>query len=160
MKRIIIVCIYVLLASPVITASDSLTELVHAITNVQAPMAVGELVDKITILQIKSKKIIDQEKLKNVLYELKLLMHIFKKSVPQTQELNDLMQQLFETNNKMWDLEDAIRAKEAKKRFDNEFIIISRNIYRANDHRVALKNKISHLTGCRIIEEKQYPEYS
>ncbi len=128
----------------------------HAPSLVKVPISIGDLIDKITILQVKLEKIEDQEKLKNVHYELECLQATFHRHVPSFSQLPELSAALKEVNSKLWDIENGTRAKEAKKEFDAEFIELARSVYINNNLRHALKREINVLTGSRIIEEKQY----
>lgn len=126
---------------------------------IKVPISIGDLIDKITILQVKLEKIDDPSKKENVSYELDLLMKIFKKKVPQSPHLQELSSALKEVNNKLWDIENGTRSKAAKKEFDYEFIELAQNVYINNNHRHELKREINMITGSRIIEEKQYAAY-
>ncbi len=128
-----------------------------------APVSVGEIFDKLSILQIKEQKISDPTKLGNVKNEIKEL----KKSIVDfkideqsySKLLNILKAKLFETNSKLWDIEDALRELENKKIFELEFISLARQVYITNDERAEIKKEINKLTGSNIIEEKHYSEY-
>ena len=120
-------------------------------------VANGEIVDKITILCIKLKKMNDKEKLVNVQYEYKTLLPIMHKIG--IQENDPLYQELLEINKKLWVIEDQLRIKEAAKEFDNEFIELARSVYFTNDERSEIKKKINVLTGSKVIEEKEYVKY-
>jgi len=120
-------------------------------------ISIGELVDKVTILAIKSEKIQDAEKLKNIRSELKTLqssMHAMGIS-----EKAPEYQRLYEINVKLWDIEDAIREKEARKSFDQAFIELARSVYFNNDDRAAVKKEINVKYGSDIVEEKSYNPY-
>lgn len=127
--------------------------------HIKVPISIGDLVDKITILQVKLEKIEDVYKKENVLYELDLLMKIFTKKVPQSEQLQELLDALKKVNSKLWDIENGTRSKAAKKEFDQEFITLAQNVYINNNHRHELKREINIITGSRIIEEKQYTAY-
>ncbi len=127
--------------------------------SVHAAIAVAELIDKITILEIKLERIIDQEKLTNIRTEYAVLHSIYLAHVPQSPELEKLKSELIEKNKRLWDLEDAVRAKESNKIFDAEFVRIARDIYLSNDERGLIKRDINALVGSHIIEEKSYGEY-
>ncbi len=131
----------------------------HASNQIKVPLSIGDLIDKITILQVKLEKIDDPQKRENVSYELNLLLEILECHVPNSPRLQELSGALKETNNKLWDIENGTRAKEAKKEFDEEFIKLARSVYITNNHRHALKREINIMTGSRIIEEKQYGTY-
>ena len=120
----------------------------------------GELIDKITILQIKSERIEDAAKLKNVRHELDVLSAARDTNIPASDELNDLSQALKQVNEALWEIEDDIRACEAEKDFGEKFIELARAVYITNDKRAALKKDINILTGATIIEEKSYTDFS
>ena len=127
---------------------------------IQINISVGELIDKITILQIKKEKIADLEKVKKVSYELKLLensLNSFKTS--NTEELRDLMNELKMINQKLWAIEDDIRLLEKNKIFKSEFIELARSVYITNDERFDIKNKINKLFSSDVEEVKSYEEY-
>lgn len=131
---------------------------------VQSPMintevSVGEFLDKISILNIKNKKIKDQKKLKNVRTELATLYQIKNEYIPQESCLDMLEQSLFDVNSKLWDIEDKIRDKEYAQQFDDEFIQLARSVYITNDERMAIKQKLNQLCGSRLVEEKSYYNY-
>ena len=126
---------------------------------ITAEIAIGELLDKITILEIKKERISDEKKLKNVNTELNSLRNTFKRMATQTPELEQLFNDLKQANTTLWDIEDAIREKERQKRFDLEFIELARSVYIENDKRCAIKRKINAATGSQIIEEKSYKPY-
>lgn len=123
------------------------------------PIATGELIDKITILEIKNSKITDPQKRANVINELTLLTNTLTEHVPGSTQLTELTNQLLQINQKLWDIEDAIRIKERKKQFDDEFITLARAVYFTNDQRAVVKRSINLLTESSIIEEKQYTDY-
>ena len=127
---------------------------------IQINISVGELIDKITILQIKKEKITNLEKVKKVSYELQLLENIlnsFEKS--KINELENLMIKLKKINQKLWVIEDDIRLLEKNKKFDNNFIELARSVYITNDERFEIKNKINRLFSSDIEEVKSYEEY-
>lgn len=128
-----------------------------------APVSVGEIFDKLSILQIKEKKISDPIKLSNVKVEIKELnksiisLDIYDKSSQEA--LDALKTKLYETNFKLWDIEDALRELESQKKFEQEFISLARQVYITNDKRAEIKKEINRLTGSDIVEEKHYSEY-
>jgi phenylalanyl-tRNA synthetase alpha subunit len=128
--------------------------------NIHTPVSPGEVLDKITILEIKAVKISDNEKLKNVNHELNLLQSIWNTHVEKSDELNYLKKQLKKVNQDLWNIEDDIRIKEYKKEFDDEFIQIARSVYVENDKRAAAKKAINLLLGSELVEEKSYEDYS
>lgn len=130
-----------------------------ASNQIKVEVSYGELIDKITILQIKAEKINDQTKLENIKNELALLENSLLFLDNEIQELPVLAKQLKEINEKLWDIEDAIRDKERLKEFDQSFIELARAVYRTNDMRYAIKKKINELLGSVIQEEKSYTNY-
>ena len=127
---------------------------------IQINISVGELIDKITILQIKKEKIKDLEKLKIVFHELELLencLNSFEKS--KKNELENFMIELKKINQKLWIIEDDIRLLEKNKKFDDNFIELARSVYITNDKRFEIKNKINRLFSSNIEEVKSYEEY-
>ncbi len=123
------------------------------------PVSVGELLDKISILNIKRIMISDAEKIKMIKLELVELMDMGKSFLdnPETEELYD---RLLSVNKNLWDVEDKLREMEAEKKFDEDFIIKARSVYMLNDRRFELKNKINLHVGSAIVEVKQHPSYS
>ena len=127
---------------------------------IQINISVGELIDKITILQIKKDKITNLEKVEKVTYELELLensLNSFKTG--ETEELKKLMNELKIINEKLWGIEDDIRLLEKNKKFENEFIELARSVYKTNDERFEVKNKINKLFSSNVEEVKSYEEY-
>ena len=128
-----------------------------------APISVGEIFDKLSILQIKEQKISEPTKLSNVKNEInELKKSIIDFEIDQqsySDLLNRLKAKLFETNSKLWDIEDALRKLEKEKIFEQEFISLARQVYITNDERAEIKKEINELTGSSIIEEKYYSEY-
>lgn len=128
-----------------------------------APVSVGEIFDKLSILQIKEQKITDPIKLSNVKTEIKELnksiidLDINEKSSQDV--LDALKTELYETNFKLWDIEDALRKLESQKKFEREFISLARQVYITNDKRAEIKKEINRLTDSDIVEEKHYSEY-
>jgi len=124
-----------------------------------APISVGELIDKITILKIKQKKASDKQKLANINRELDELEATWGKEKAPELDISDLFEQLTQVNEALWDIEDDIRAKEAVNAFDQEFIELARSVYKQNDHRAALKKEINVRSGSTLVEEKLYQKY-
>ena len=123
---------------------------------INAPISIGELVDKITILEIKKNKL-QNSKLGNVLKELSFLRKLMAKH--QIEITDNLFTQLKEINLKLWNIEDQIRIKEKNKEFDNIFIELARSVYFTNDKRSEIKKRINRLSNSEITEEKSYAEY-
>lgn len=117
----------------------------------------GEIIDKITILFIKINKIKDEKKLLNIKKEYDDLLNIMEK-IGITMK-DKIFQDLLCVNLELWMIEDSIRVKEKKKEFDDDFIKLARSVYRINDKRFELKNKINKTTKSNFIEEKSYEEY-
>ena len=125
-----------------------------------AEISVGELFDKITILNIKLKKINDPEKLKNIKTELEVLIEQSNKIILDNKEaLNKNVQKLQEINEKLWDIENIKRECEANKDFGENFIKISRDVHFKNDIRASIKKEINLLSDSKITEEKEYSKY-
>lgn len=123
---------------------------------ISVEISIGELIDKITILELKKKYFTDQEKLNNVSKELAILHNIQNTKLPKTKQLKKLTQQLYAVNKQLWDIEVACREKEQKQTFDNDFIQITRSVYKTNDKRCAIKKQINLLFNSNLIEEKSY----
>jgi hypothetical protein len=119
----------------------------------------GELLDKISILQIKSERITDTGKLANVRYELNLLQGIVPDRIAGNAGLTKLMGELKSINEKLWDIEDEIRGCESRKDFGETFVQLARNVYLTNDRRAEIKREINALCGSTIVEEKSYTQY-
>lgn len=122
-------------------------------------IAPGELVDKITILQIKTERITDSEKLKNIRIELDVLEAARNKAMPSSPELDRLSADLKAVNEELWVIEDDIRDCERNQDFGPKFIELARSVYRSNDRRAALKRAINELLGSKLVEEKSYAAY-
>ena len=123
------------------------------------PVSVGELLDKISILEIKAEVITDPAGQANVMRELAALDAIRGQEVAASPELAALYAELQAVNRSLWRVEDDIRAVERAGRFDDGFIALARRVYRDNDRRAALKRRINELTGSEIVEEKSYVRY-
>ena len=125
-----------------------------------AEISVGELFDKITILNIKLKKINDTNKLKNIKTELDTLMEQSNKIVlKEDEKLKKYVQELQEINEELWDIENTKRECEANKEFGDIFIKISRDVHFKNDIRASIKKEINLLSDSKITEEKEYSKY-
>ena len=125
----------------------------------KVPVSVGEVLDKITILQIKLAHISDANKRVNIQNELDALLPLVAGDVFTTVEMQGLMAELKSVNEALWDIEDDIREKEAAKSFDAEFIELARAVYVTNDKRAEIKKQINLATGSALIEEKSYESY-
>ena len=122
-------------------------------------VSIGELLDKISILEIKQEKIKDPEKLKFINNEYSILEDQFKKSVKSDDKLNNLYQSLKEINAKLWAIEDNKRQCEKDKDFGEKFVKLSRDVHLLNDDRAKLKLEINNYTGSKIKEIKEYTKY-
>lgn len=125
-------------------------------TDILVPIAPGELIDKLTILRIKADKITDPGKRAHVLHEMAMLDAVANQHVPASPELTVLWQQLSEINTTLWQIEDDIRASDAREDFGDAYIALARAVYVTNDKRAAIKKKINLLLGSSIVEEKSY----
>jgi hypothetical protein len=124
-----------------------------------AEISVGELLDKISILEIKQNNLKDEEKLKIVTKELLSLKETLNKDVEFTDEIQSLYNDLKNINSKLWDIEDGKRDCERRKEFGEEFIQLARSVYIENDNRAKIKNNINKLSGSNISEVKSYEKY-
>jgi Family of unknown function (DUF6165) len=120
----------------------------------------GELIDKITILEIKAERLSSPVATRNVSHELTILNGVARKVLKQRKDVQELKQRLKAVNDALWDIENKIRAKEAAKSFDHEFIELARSVYMNNDSRGRLKREINAILNSELIEEKQYTIYS
>ena len=125
----------------------------------QVPVSVGEVLDKITILQIKLAYISDSAKRVNVQNELNALLPLVAGDAFTTNQMQGLVAELKAVNEALWDIEDDIREKEAAKSFDAEFIKLARAVYVTNDKRAEIKKQINLATGSALVEEKSYESY-
>jgi hypothetical protein len=123
------------------------------------PISPGELIDKITILEIKSQRMSDAVKLHNVRTELSLLTETWKASAYAATDIEAEWSALRAVNGRLWDIEDRIRDQERDRRFDAEFIELARAVYVTNDERAALKKRINTRLGSLLVEEKSYADY-
>lgn len=129
------------------------------IPSVKIDAAPGELIDKITILQIKAERIDDAMKRANVTYELATLTNALNMAIETSAQISDLSNRLKEVNERLWETEDAIRDCERRQDFGPVFIDLARSVYRLNDVRSEIKRSINTILGARIIEEKSYSAY-
>jgi hypothetical protein len=128
--------------------------------NILVPVSPGEVLDKITILEIKAERMDDPVKVANVKVELALLEETWARSVTSDPVIKDLHDQLKQINEALWEIEDDIRDKERAKEFDQQFIELARKVYFTNDRRSDVKKKLNLHLGSQIIEEKSYQDYS
>ena len=126
---------------------------------IKVTLSVGELIDKITILQIKNKFIKNNDQLKNINNELSILEPLLKTNKLNTPEINQLLSELYKVNMELWEIEDKIREKERKSDFKDEFITLARSVYITNDKRDKIKKNINLISGSQLIEEKSYAKY-
>ena len=126
---------------------------------VEVPISVGELVDKVTILEIKSEKIPDAGKRANIRRELDALAAVLAPLLAATPALAPLKAELRTTNEALWRIEDDIRDCERRRDFGASFVELARRVYQTNDRRAATKRKIDELTGSELVEEKSYARY-
>ena len=124
------------------------------------PISPGELIDKITILEIKSQRMTDAAKLHNVRAELALLTDTWRVSPFSATDIRAEWDALREVNGKLWDIEDRIRDRERDGDFGAEFIELARAVYVTNDERAVLKKKINTKLGSTLVEEKSYADYT
>ncbi len=124
------------------------------------PVSWGELLDKITILRIKVERITDPEKNANVRKELTQLEAIADRIKPLADDVEALLQALYEVNLALWDIEDEIRSHERQKQYDDRFIELARSVYITNDKRSELKRALNAKLDSDLVEEKSYEPYS
>ena len=129
------------------------------LNQILAEISAGELLDKITILEIKREKITDSEKLKNINKELSSLTKTSDEKIPDKKRIENLVSDLKKINLKLWDIEENKRRAEKEKKFDETFIQLSRDVYKSNDERAKIKLKINKLTYSNIREVKKYAKY-
>ena len=126
---------------------------------IQIPVSAGELIDKITILEIKSSNITDDAKKANVETELGLLQDVVARNIPDISAIKGLWTELHQINSTLWVIEDDIRDKERAREFDADFIELARRVYITNDRRADVKRQINLAVGSTLIEEKSYQAY-
>ena len=126
------------------------------LNQILAEISAGELLDKITILEIKKEKIKDGQKLKDISKELSSLTKTSDEKIPDKSEINDLIINLKQINLKLWDIEENKRLAEKNQKFDEKFIKLSRDVYKTNDERAKIKLKINEILGSNIKEVKSH----
>lgn len=126
---------------------------------VKIPVSIGELLDKLSILEIKSERIEDKEKLINILREKDLLQQFAQEWLSDTGDIARLYRRLKQVNNQLWEIEDRIRNYERKQDFGRDFIETARAVYHQNDIRAAIKKEINLLLNSELVEEKSYQAY-
>jgi len=124
------------------------------------PISPGELLDKITILEIKSERIESAEKTANVNNELAMLNKVWNEAVTADDEITALRNEMKSINETLWDIEDDIRDEERDRRFEEKFIELARSVYVTNDQRADVKKRINVYLKSDIVEEKSYQDYS
>jgi Family of unknown function (DUF6165) len=129
------------------------------VTEIQVPISPGELIDKITILEIKSERMTDAKKIANVRHELGLLKATWQASDYSATDINAEWARLKTINEQLWVIEDDIRDKERARAFDARFIELARAVYVTNDERAQVKRTINDKLGSKIVEEKSYADY-
>ena len=128
-------------------------------SEISVPVSFGELIDKITILEIKAAHMRDAAKLANVRTELDALNQTWSSHAASRADISDARGRLKKVNEDLWDIEDRIRLKEKAQAFDAEFIELARAVYFRNDERAAVKREINQALGSRLVEEKSYQDY-
>jgi uncharacterized protein DUF6165 len=128
-------------------------------SQISVPISYGELIDKITILEIKSERIRDAAKVANVRTELDLLAETWLTNAASSKDIAVERDALKRVNEALWDIEDRIRLKEKAKAFDAEFIELARSVYIRNDERARVKRAINEKLGSTLVEEKSYQDY-
>ena len=126
---------------------------------IQSEISAGELLDKISILEIKIQKITDKNNLNEVKKEYEILKHTQKNHVESSDKIEDLFNSIKEVNLTLWNIEDEIRVCEKNKDFGKEFIELARAVYLTNDKRAKIKSKINEIVGSNIKEIKEYADY-
>jgi transcriptional regulator of nitric oxide reductase len=126
---------------------------------IQVPVSPGEVLDKITILEIKSERITDPAKVANVRRELELLGASWKQAVTDDETVKRIHTELKSINEALWEIEDDIRDKERAREFDERFIELARSVYVTNDQRANAKKELNLYLGSEIVEEKSYQDY-
>jgi hypothetical protein len=129
------------------------------VTGIQIEVSPGELLDKLSILEIKSERIAEPAKLRNIRHELGLYRDMRARRIPAGDAMDALVGELKSVNEALWQIEDEIRACEARQEFGDKFVELARSVYRTNDRRAEIKRQINILCGSSIIEEKSYTRY-
>jgi hypothetical protein len=125
---------------------------------ISIPVSVGEMIDKLSILQVKKTKIKDDNKLEFINKEFELLYN-FSLEYLNGNEIESIYHQLVDVNSSLWDIEDKLRILESEKKFNEDFIKLARNVYFTNDERFRLKNEINLISNSEIREIKDYVKY-
>lgn len=124
------------------------------------PVSFGEVLDKITILEIKSERIDDPEKLQNIRRELDELNRVWNSTVPEPERVSEQRRALKAINEELWEIEDGIREQEAAGNFGERFVELARSVYITNDRRAAIKKEVNLALGSSLVEEKSYRDYT
>lgn len=127
---------------------------------INVPVSFGEVVDKITILEIKSERIQDPDKVANVRRELELLERTWTAAIVGKADVSDARARLKGVNEELWEIEDEIRVRESQKDFGNRFVELARSVYVTNDRRADIKKEINLALGSELVEEKSYENYT
>lgn len=127
-----------------------------SLSSILIPVSPGEILDKLTILDIKSERMTDPEKLNHVRHEARLLRDVVEESIRPDEAVRALTDELRHINERLWTVEDDLRLCEKRQQFDTEFVELARSVYRFNDERASLKRQINILLGSSIVEEKSY----
>ena len=122
-------------------------------------ISIGEFLDKLTILQIKSERISDETGQRNIHKEMKILESTWNESGRSREPITMELRELREVNETLWEIEDKLRGKEARKEFDNEFVELARSVYLTNDRRAQIKKTINTKLDSALVEEKRYSDY-
>ena len=125
---------------------------------ISAPVSIGEIIDKLSILQVKKTKIQDEKKLEYINTEFELLYNLASTYLNNS-EIETIYHELVKVNSSLWDVEDNLRIFESEKKFDEEFITLARKVYFTNDERFRLKNQINLISNSEIREVKDYVKY-
>ncbi|MBN1905751.1 MAG: hypothetical protein JW927_11695 [Deltaproteobacteria bacterium] len=129
-------------------------------SQINVPISPGELIDKVTILEIKIERMDDPKKVANVKTELDLLEKVWQQSgYSEEKMVSEKRAELKSINEKLWVIEDGLRLKESRSEFDKEFIELARSVYFTNDHRARVKKEINIGVGSDLVEEKSYQDY-
>jgi hypothetical protein len=144
---------------PRLTLSASKNAELDSMNEILIPISPGELLDKITILQIKAERITDPVKVANVKTELDLLSTVWSETVEIDAQINALTAELKSVNETLWEIEDDIRDEERGRRFGERFIELARAVYVTNDERANAKKKVNLHLNSTIVEEKSYQDY-
>ncbi len=144
---------------PLVAQTDDQQSITKQKNMISVEISYGELIDKITILEIKAERIKTRSKLHNVQTELRILYDTYHHDIPLTKEVESLKKELKKVNEQLWEIEDDIRLKEHNKEFDDEFVELARLVYITNDRRGEIKKKINGCLGSYLMEEKEYTKY-